>query len=104
MRLAVVDVRPVQPDRAARMGRLASLMGPYVKVGVPGLLGLLGAVAFLEILFHARHSSVGDSVMSVFGITFDHHSILPWILSAAVAVIGFGVARHFAPEAKEAFD
>ncbi len=84
-----------------RNGKLGSLIVPYLKTLLPGAIGILGCAGLLEILFHYRHASTGDDQMSLFGISFSSHSISAWLICIAVAVIGIGIARHFAADLRE---
>jgi branched-chain amino acid transport system permease protein len=87
-----------------RLGKLPTLVGPYVKTLIPGLIGVLGFAALLEIVFHARHAPLGESEMSIFWTTFDSHSALAWIVAGGLGLGGVLIARHFAPELKDAWD
>jgi branched-chain amino acid transport system permease protein len=89
---------------AWKTGRLRALVGPYFAVLVPGAIGLLGLAGFIEILHHAKHASIGDDQMTLFWVTFSGHDVLPWLISAALAVGGFLLAWRGAPEMKAAFE
>lgn len=82
-----------------KMGRMGMLVLPYIKTLIPGLIGVLGLSALIEMLFHMRHSS--DTEMTLFWTTFDSHTILPWLVAAVVAVGGFWLAKRNAPELVE---
>ncbi len=89
---------------AYRMGKLRSLLVPYLKTLLPGAIGILGLCALVEMLFHVRHASTGDHEMTLFWITFDSHTLLPWIVAGMIAVLGIGAARMTAPSLKDAWD
>ena len=89
---------------AFRLGRLGSLVAPYAKTLIPGLFGVLGLAGFIEIVHHAKHAAIGDDQMTLFWTTFSSHDILPWIVTGAVALGGFWLARRSAPEMKAAFE
>ncbi len=89
---------------AWKMGRIGVLTVPYLKTGIAGIIAAIGFIGFLEILFHARHAAVGEYEMTLLGITFSHTDILPWAVTIAMTVIGFIIARRFAPEAKHALE
>jgi len=86
-----------------KLGRFSGLITPYVKTLIPGLIGVLGLAAFIEILHHAKHSAIGDDEMTIFWTTFSSHDVLPWVISIGLAVGGFVIARRFAPEMGEAY-
>ncbi|WP_281993455.1 branched-chain amino acid ABC transporter permease [Sulfitobacter geojensis] len=89
---------------AYRLGKARGLLLPYVKTLVPAAIGILGICALIEMVFHYRHGATGDVEMTLFWTTFDSHTLLPWIIAAAVAVVGIGIARSTAPALKEAWD
>jgi branched-chain amino acid transport system permease protein len=65
------------------------------------MLGLLGVMFLMEIVFHARHASVGDDMMSIFGVDFSSHSPVAWIVCAVMAVAGIWIAKTNAPELRQ---
>lgn len=87
----------------ARLGKMSRLVVPYIKIGIPSIISLFGAAAFLEIMFHLRHAATGDHEMTLFWTTFDSHSFLPITISVVAAVGGFWAARRVAPEVLEAW-
>jgi len=86
---------------AARLGKLKLLLVPYIKTLIPGILGVFGIAALIEMVFHARHGAVGEEEMTLFWITFNTHGVLPWIVAIAVTVVGLWLAKRNAPEMKE---
>ena len=89
---------------AYRLGRLHLLIMPYLKIGTPAIVAVLALIGFLEILFHYKHAAQGDNMMSLFGISFDSHNMLPWLITIILMVIGFFFVKKFTPELKEAWD
>lgn len=89
---------------ALRLGKLGSLTMPYIKTLIPGAIGILGAAGLVEMIFHARHASVGDEEMTIFWTTFNTHDILPWVVAIAVTVIGLGICRATAPALQDAWN
>ena len=71
---------------------------------LPGIIGILALVGFLEILFHFKHAAQGDTELGLFGLVLNTHSVLPWLICVVLMVIGFFFARRYAPELKEAWD
>lgn len=87
-----------------KLGKLSLLLRPYLRMVVPAVVCLLSLAAFLETAFHARHAPIGENVMNLFGITFDSHGVLPWVVIIAL-VFGSGfLVKKLAPELKEAWD
>lgn len=86
-----------------KLGRLGLLVGPYLRTLVPGIIGILGLAALLEMLFHVRHAPAEDSEMTLFWITFDSHAVLPWLVAFVLAAGGLGLARMGWPALREAW-
>ncbi|MEL7098443.1 MAG: branched-chain amino acid ABC transporter permease [Pseudomonadota bacterium] len=87
---------------AIRLGKGSLLVMPYIKTLIPAGIGILGVCGLVEMLFHLRHGS-GDE-MTLFWTTFDSHSVVPWLVFAAIAVVGIGIARRTAPDLKDAWN
>lgn len=87
-----------------KLGRLGQLVVPYAKMLIPALAVVFGLAAILEILFHARHAGIGDEEMTLFGLTFNSHDILPLLTAVVVFVVGIWAASKLAPGLKEAWD
>ncbi|MCF6231791.1 MAG: branched-chain amino acid ABC transporter permease [Rhodobacteraceae bacterium] len=88
---------------SVKLGKVKSLVVPYLKTLVPAIIGLLGTAGFIEIMFHGRHAAVGDEQMTLFWISLNSHSALPIVVTLVLAVGGIWVARRFAPEMAEAW-
>lgn len=89
---------------AFKLGKARLLILPYFKTLLPAALGILGLCALVEMTFHYRHAAIGDNEMTVFWTTFDSHTILPWVIAGAIALVGLGIARVTAPALKEAWN
>jgi len=87
---------------AFRLGKANLLVMPYVKTLLPAAVGILGLCGLVEMLFHMRHGSGHE--MTLFWTTFDSHSFVPWLVFAALAAVGIGVARRTAPDLREAWN
>ncbi len=91
----------IAPWKAGKLGLLAV---PYAKLIIPLLAFVLSGAAILEILFHAREASVGDEAMTLYGITFNSHSLLPMIVAVVVAAGSVVIMKRIMPSLKEAWD
>jgi branched-chain amino acid transport system permease protein len=89
---------------AFKLGKSKLLIIPYVKTLVPAAIGILAVCALVEMTFHYRHAATGDHEMTLFWTTFDSHTVLPWLVAAAIAAVGLGIARATAPSLKEAWN
>ena len=85
-----------------QLGRLGMLVGPYGKIFLPGLVFLVGTVALIELINHARHHGE-EQFMTLFWVEFDTTSFVPWVLFALMTVGGFYISRIFAKEVAEAW-
>ena len=89
---------------AYRMNRLGGLVVPYVRMGIPSLCMVAGIAGFLEMMHHVRGAAVGESTMSLLGIGFDTHSVMPWVIVAVLGIAGGYVMRSQAGQLKDAWD
>lgn len=88
---------------AWKLGKLHTLIVPYIKTVIPAAIGILGLSALLELVFHARHGVEGDNEITLFWTVFDTHSVLPWALALVAAAGGLWVARMTAPALRSAW-
>ncbi|MDG1170720.1 MAG: branched-chain amino acid ABC transporter permease [Sulfitobacter sp.] len=89
---------------AFKLGKANLLVVPYIKTLIPAAIGVFGLCALVEMVFHFRHAATGDDEMTVFWMTFDSHTIMPWIIAVVVTAVGFGIMRMTAPAMKEAWN
>ena len=87
-----------------KLGKASKLIMPYLKTLLPAAIGLMGLAALVEMTFHYRHGATGDNEMTVFWTTFDSHTLMPWLVAGAVALIGLGIAKATAPALKDAWN
>ncbi|NKB53841.1 MAG: branched-chain amino acid ABC transporter permease [Rhizobiaceae bacterium] len=83
--------------RPWNLSKVGLLIRPYAKIAGPALVLLFSAIAIMEILFHARHSSIGSEEMNLFGMTINSHSPVPLIIAVGLLLISFFVVRKLAP-------
>lgn len=86
-----------------RSGGLASLAGPYARVLLPGAVSAFGVIGLLELLHFLSTRATGESVKTLFGMSFDVDTAWPWLLFGALTVAGFWLARRGAPALVEAY-
>jgi branched-chain amino acid transport system permease protein len=89
---------------AYRMNRLGSLLVPYIRIGVPALALLAGIASFLETIHHVRNAPADETMMSLMGIEFDTHSLMPWIVIFLLVVVGVYLVKTQIYQFKEAWD
>ena len=85
-----------------QLGRIGMLLKPYAKIFIPGLAFLIGSIALIELINHARHHGE-EQFMTLFWLEFDTKSFLPWILFTVMMVVGFFISRIIAREVAEAW-
>lgn len=86
-----------------KLGKINTLIVPYIKTLVPGAIGLLALSGLIEVIFHAKHATADDHVISIFWTTFSTHDILPWVVLIVLSVGGIWLAKRNAPELLEAW-
>ncbi len=86
-----------------KLGKMNTLIVPYLKTLLPGAIGLLALAGLIEVIFHAKHATADDHVMSIFWTTFSTHDILPWVVLIVLSIGGIWLARRNAAELKEAW-
>ena len=89
---------------AIKLGKWRLLIVPYIKTLIPAAIGILAVCALVEMTFHYRHGATGDHEMTLFWTTFDSHTLMPWLIAAAIAAVGIGIAKMTAPSLKEAWN
>jgi len=77
-----------------RQRRLRMLARPYANTVLPAALGTLGVCALVELFFHSRQTAFQGPEITLFWVTVHTASIVPWMLSAAVAVSGLWLSRR----------
>ncbi len=77
----------------ARAGRLRALTVPYLRLAVPCLLVLAGFVGLVEMLSFATIGAAEGKTLSLFGLTPDVYTIMPWAGTLAGTAIGIAWLR-----------
>lgn len=80
-----------------RSGGMANLLRPYLQTLVPAGISILALAGLCEMLLHSRTAAVGESEMTLYWLTFDSHSLIPWIILSIFTIGGFWLARRNAP-------
>ena len=87
-----------------KAGRLNALTIPYSKIFLPAVGFVLSSAAVFEILFHAREASLGDEQMTLFGLTFNSHGLLPIFVALAISVGCAFLLARMTPALKDAWE
>jgi len=71
--------------RAGRMGRLAV---PYVRLAIPGIIALFGAVALVELASFVTIGQAQGKTLALFGNRIDSASPTPWLIAGTCLIAG----------------
>ena len=85
-----------------QLGKIHLLFKPYAKILVPALIFVAGLTSLIELTNHVRHHSQETSI-TLYWITFESNTIIPWIVLLAMTLGGFYVCRVFAKEVADAW-
>jgi len=86
-----------------RAGKLGSLVVPYILTGVPAAVCGLGTIALLEMLNFQSEAVLGETEMSLFGVSFDVSSVVPWVIVLIAVIGGFLVTKLTVPQLRAAW-
>ncbi len=91
--------------RVAAFGRLRELWVSYLGLAIAGLVGLLGAAAMIEMVYHLQLNATLGSELKFLGIVLNPAGLNSWFGSAFVFLTGLGlfevVRRQFLREWSE---
>ncbi len=81
-----------------KTGLLHKLIRPYVIAIVPGVVLVVGGIAFIEISYTVSFATAGEeTLMSLFGIHFNAAAPWPWLISIMLIGIGLYFFRRSFP-------
>ena len=83
--------------RVASFGKWGRIWRPLVGVSVATVLGVLGCVMGIEMLYHLTLEGANGSVMSLFRQQVDTKTVAPWLITGALLAVALVAWRHFAP-------
>ncbi len=74
---------------AVQTRSVGRLLAPYAAAAAAAALLLMGLVALVEMIYHleTKAEQVG-TVMTLFGQSFDAATVQPWVIAAAILVVG----------------
>ena len=87
-----------------RMKRVPQLIMPYIRLGVPVIIFLIGAIGLLETVHHVRSAPVDQTMMTLMGLEYDTHGVLPWVVMVICTLGGGYVAKSQAGQLREAWE
>lgn len=77
--------------RVAMYGKLRGFWKDYLLLSITGLIMLLGAAAFFEMLYHLQLNAAITPELKFLGITLNVKEASSWLEAIAVLVVGFGL-------------
>jgi branched-chain amino acid transport system permease protein len=77
--------------RVASFGKLRQLWLVYLALTLTALLGLGGAVALVEMVYHLQNSSAEGTVLQFMRLSLDVGSWKTWLMCAVLALTGLGL-------------
>ncbi|MDL2356889.1 MAG: branched-chain amino acid ABC transporter permease [Pseudomonadota bacterium] len=81
--------------RVARFGKFGRIWKPLLAVSFATLVGVLGLVICIELLYHLTLDAANGSVMRLFGFAADTHAYHPWVLAATLLLVAsIGLRRQ----------
>lgn len=86
-------------DRSA----LTRLALPYTAGIVSTLVGLAGIVVTTEMASFATNTARSSSMMTIFGLTLDISSAMPWLTATILIIAGFVLCRSVYPSIASAY-
>ena len=86
-----------------RAGKLGRLVVPYLLTGVPAAVCGLGTIALLEMLNFQSEAVLGETEMSLFGVSFDVSNVVPWVIVLIAVIGGFIVTKLTVPQLRAAW-
>jgi branched-chain amino acid transport system permease protein len=83
--------------RMASFGKMPLIRKPLLALCGVSLVGIVGALMGIEMLYHITLDAANGSTMSLFKQTVDTKSAGPWLLAGALCVIGIAGFRRLQP-------
>ena len=81
--------------RVASFGQFGRIWKPLLAVSGAALLGLLGLVMGIEMLYHLTLDAANGSVMTRFGQAIDTKTMVPWLVVMVACAVGIAVMAPF---------
>ncbi len=83
--------------RMAKFGKFGRIWKPLLAVSSVTLVGLLGFVFAIELLYHMTLDNANGSITRVFGMQVDTHTAMPWLAAAVAVLLSWFAFRRTAP-------
>lgn len=83
---------------------LRLLVAPYAVAIAATLVALAGAIGIIEMAYFLSSVSTDERVTSIYGLSIDVSSLVPWLAFAAIAVLGVFLCRRVYPGAVQGWN
>lgn len=83
--------------RVAKFGKFGRIWRPLLAVSYNTLVGVIGFVIGVELLYHLTLESASGSGMRLFGVQTDTHSPGPWVFAATLMLVSWLGYRRSQP-------
>ena len=83
--------------RVAKFGKFGRIWRPLLGVSYATLVGVIGLVIGIELLYHLTLEAANGSVTRLFGLQVDTHSPQPWLAAATALLLGWYGYRQRQP-------
>ena len=83
--------------RVAKFGKFGRIWRPLLGVSYATLVGVIGLVIGIELLYHLTLEAANGSVTRLFGLQIDTHSPMPWLAAATALLLGWYGYRQRQP-------
>ena len=80
--------------RVAKYGKFRRMAQPYGAVVGAGIPLFFGIVSVIEMIYHLQLDSANGTTTPLFGLTVDTATPTPWIVAAALIVVGCALMRY----------
>lgn len=87
-----------------KAGALGTVMPSYGAAIIPGAMIFVGLALLIEMTVHLSVKHDSSPIMRMFGVTFNAHGLLPWMIAIALIATGVALFRWVAPMMGGAWD
>jgi branched-chain amino acid transport system permease protein len=83
---------------------LTSLIKPYLSAIGSIIIGIIGFIGIIEMLYFRSLISKGEGEVIIFWTEFNANGIISWIIFIGLMLLGFALSKKTFPKAKEGWD
>ena len=83
---------------------MRKLTSSYALAAIAGLISLAGLIGLVEIIYNVKTQAGAGNEMSLLGIKFDAANTTPWLVCAALLIVGLALLRAVIPKVRASWD